>query len=55
MEYQRYEEFDRHNCDHSGHDHSIFDEFTEEYLPDNKLELLGKKLFIVILFELSLS
>ena len=55
IEYQRYEEFDRHNCDHSGHDHSIFDEFTEEYLPDNKLELLGKKLFIVIVFELSLS
>ena len=40
--YQSYKEFDEHNCDHEGHHHSIFDEFTEEYLPDNKLELLGK-------------
>ena len=40
--YQKYEDFDKHNCDHTGHHHSIFDEFTEEYLPDNKFELLGK-------------
>ena len=40
--YQKYEDFDEHNCDHTGHHHSIFDEFTEVYLPDNKFELLGK-------------
>ena len=40
--YQMYEDFDKDNCDHVGHHHSIFDEFTEEYLPDNKFELLGK-------------
>ena len=42
FKYQSYKEFDEHNCDHEGHHHSIFDEFTEEYLPDNKLELLGR-------------
>lgn len=54
MEYQSYEEFDKHNCDHTGHHHSIFDEITEEYLPDNKFELLGKKLFIIVVLGLYL-
>jgi len=50
--YQKYEDFDKHNCDHTGHHHSIFDEFTEEYLPNNKFELLAIGAGVALVFIL---
>ena len=46
VEFQRYHDFDHDNCDHTDHHHSIFEDFSDKYLPDDKYYLIGKKIVI---------
>ena len=48
MEFQSYHVFDHDNCDHTHHHHSIFDDFSDNYLPNNKYYLIGKKSLQII-------
>ena len=46
--FQNYSDFDHDNCDHTHHHHSIFDDFSDNYLPNNKYYLIGKKSLQII-------